>query len=173
MQRGVPTERGGEWRAVSVARLLRRIEIIPGIEIGTGFSRVLPPRSVNAVVTSPPYAEQRSRQYGGIPEAAYPAWTVEWMEKLRPALSKAETSRSSSGRTSKTGISAITSGKPAWQFVKRVGSKPTSFYGSNPPPPLGNQSATPQVWEHSCGFQILGAPIAIRRQTETPMAGSD
>ena len=86
MQRGVPTERGGEWRAVSVARLLRRIEIIPGIEIGTGFSRVLPPRSVNAVMASPPYAEQRSRQYGGISEIAYPAWTVEWMDKLRPAL---------------------------------------------------------------------------------------
>ena len=42
--------------------------------------------SVGLVVTSPPYAEQRKGHYGGIPEAAYPEFTVQWMEALRPKL---------------------------------------------------------------------------------------
>jgi site-specific DNA-methyltransferase (adenine-specific)/site-specific DNA-methyltransferase (cytosine-N4-specific) len=45
-------------------------------------------RSVQAVITSPPYAEQRKHQYGGISEQEYPAWTVEWMEALRPKLTR-------------------------------------------------------------------------------------
>jgi site-specific DNA-methyltransferase (adenine-specific) len=39
----------------------------------------MPPESIDAIVTSPPYAEQRRSTYGGIPEAEYPAWTVAWM----------------------------------------------------------------------------------------------
>src|SRR5689334_22837847 len=71
-QRGVPTERGGRWHPASVERLLQRIGIISGIEISGNPTRVLPPRSVHAVVTSPPYANQRRQQYGGISEADYP-----------------------------------------------------------------------------------------------------
>lgn len=41
--------------------------------------RSMPAESVDAIVTSPPYAEQRKSTYGGIPEAEYPAWTVAWM----------------------------------------------------------------------------------------------
>lgn len=37
--------------------------------------------SVQLVVTSPPYAEQR-KQYKGVAEQDYPAWAVEWMEPL-------------------------------------------------------------------------------------------
>ncbi len=48
--------------------------------------RSLPAASVDAVVTSPPYAMQRAKQYGGVPEAEYPAWTVAWLDALRPAL---------------------------------------------------------------------------------------
>jgi site-specific DNA-methyltransferase (adenine-specific) len=44
--------------------------------------------SVAAVVTSPPYAEQRKGDYRSIPEADYPAWTVAWLAEagrvLRP-----------------------------------------------------------------------------------------
>lgn len=39
--------------------------------------------SVDAIVTSPPYAMQRAKQYGGIPEADYPEWTVAWMREAR------------------------------------------------------------------------------------------
>ena len=41
--------------------------------------RSMPAESVDAIVTSPPYAEQRKSTYGGIPEVDYPAWTVTWM----------------------------------------------------------------------------------------------
>lgn len=41
--------------------------------------RTLPAESVDAIVTSPPYAEQRKATYGGISEAEYPDWTVAWM----------------------------------------------------------------------------------------------
>src|SRR5690348_5525245 len=43
--------------------------------------------SIAAVVTSPPYAEQRKAQYGGIPEDDYPLWTLAWFTCLRAALS--------------------------------------------------------------------------------------
>ena len=42
--------------------------------------------SVGLVVTSPPYAEQRKGHYGGVPEAAYPEYTAQWVETLRPKL---------------------------------------------------------------------------------------
>lgn len=38
--------------------------------------------SVQLVVTSPPYAEQRKNQYKSVSEKDYPAWTVEWMGLL-------------------------------------------------------------------------------------------
>lgn len=37
---------------------------------------------VDAVVTSPPYAEQRAGQYASIPETKFPAWTVAWMDAV-------------------------------------------------------------------------------------------
>lgn len=43
---------------------------------------MLPQCSISAVITSPPYAEQRKKQYGGITEADYPAWTVAWMRQV-------------------------------------------------------------------------------------------
>lgn len=46
----------------------------------------LPDRSVHAVITSPPYAQQRQKQYGGVPETDYPAWTVRWMTEVRRVL---------------------------------------------------------------------------------------
>lgn len=46
----------------------------------------LPAESVDAIVTSPPYAEQRKSTYGGIPEKDYPAWTVAWMSEAWRAL---------------------------------------------------------------------------------------
>lgn len=52
------------------------LDLIPTLEDG----------SVGLVVTSPPYAEQRKGHYGGIPESSYPAFTVQWMDALRPKL---------------------------------------------------------------------------------------
>lgn len=41
---------------------------------------------VAAVVTSPPYAEQRLGQYGGISEDDYALWTLSWVNPLRLVL---------------------------------------------------------------------------------------
>ena len=46
----------------------------------------LPANSIHTVITSPPYAEQRKKQYGGISEVDYPAWTVQWMSEVRRLL---------------------------------------------------------------------------------------
>jgi len=44
--------------------------------------------SINAVITSPPYAEQRKQQYGGISEDDYPVWFVSIMTALRSKLTE-------------------------------------------------------------------------------------
>lgn len=63
---------------------------MPGFALHHGdcvdVMRGLPAQSVDAIVTSPPYAEQRKATYGGIPEADYPAWTVAWMAEARRLL---------------------------------------------------------------------------------------
>jgi len=46
----------------------------------------VPNRSINLVLTSPPYTMKRKEQYGGIPEKEYPAWMVSVMAALRPKL---------------------------------------------------------------------------------------
>lgn len=46
----------------------------------------MPAESVDAIVTSPPYAEQRKAAYGGIPEGEYPSWTVSWMTEAMRLL---------------------------------------------------------------------------------------
>jgi DNA modification methylase len=52
-----------------------------GVTIYHGRCEDVMPRlsDVDCVVTSPPYAEQRVAQYGGVPEVDYPRWTVGWM----------------------------------------------------------------------------------------------
>ena len=53
-------------------------DLIPTLEDG----------SVALVVTSPPYADQRSGHYQGVPEAVYPQYTVGWMAALWPKLTR-------------------------------------------------------------------------------------
>ena len=48
----------------------------------------LPDRSVALALFSPPYAMQRRRQYGGVPEKEYPEWMCRVMAALRPKLTK-------------------------------------------------------------------------------------
>lgn len=50
--------------------------------------RGLPAESVDAIVTSPPYAMQRKGTYGGVAEADYPAWTVAWMTEAQRLLKR-------------------------------------------------------------------------------------
>ena len=46
----------------------------------------LPPASVNLVVTSPPYADQRKRTYGGVHPDQYVAWFLPIAEQLKRVL---------------------------------------------------------------------------------------
>lgn len=46
----------------------------------------LPEASISLVITSPPYAEQRRKNYSSVQEANYPTWTCRWMSALRPKL---------------------------------------------------------------------------------------
>lgn len=46
----------------------------------------LPDKSVNLVITSPPYAEQRKNYYDGVPESEYPYWFADLMKRLYPKL---------------------------------------------------------------------------------------
>ncbi len=50
------------------------------------FLKTLEAGSVDAVITSPPYAMQRAGAYPGIPDADYPWWTAKWFAHLRAAL---------------------------------------------------------------------------------------
>lgn len=50
------------------------------------LAKQLDDKSVHLVPCSPPYAMQRKNLYGGIPEDEYPAWTVSWMNALKPKL---------------------------------------------------------------------------------------
>jgi len=43
-------------------------------------------KAINLVATSPPYAQQREKQYGGIPPEQYPQWTVDWCSAFIDAL---------------------------------------------------------------------------------------
>lgn len=45
-----------------------------------------PEKSIDCVVTSPPYAKQRGNLYPGVPEKEYPSWTVEYMREVRRIL---------------------------------------------------------------------------------------
>lgn len=42
--------------------------------------------SIDLVLTSPPYAEQRDGLYNGINEQDYPEWTVKWMKQIKRIL---------------------------------------------------------------------------------------
>lgn len=44
------------------------------------------PGSVDAIITSRPYAQQRHFQYGGVAKRGDPEWTAAWMEAARPLL---------------------------------------------------------------------------------------
>src|SRR4051812_21200414 len=43
-------------------------------------------QSVDLVLTSPPYAEQRKQHYSSVSESAYPEWTKKWMNEVRRVL---------------------------------------------------------------------------------------
>lgn len=61
---------------------------MPLLHVGDSLTLAgkLRPGTVDGIVTSPPYAQQRASTYGGVDEADYPDWTVGWLDALAPAL---------------------------------------------------------------------------------------
>jgi site-specific DNA-methyltransferase (adenine-specific) len=58
---------------------------IINIDCIDGF-KLFKKKSVNLIITSPPYAEQRKNQYKSISEKDYPAWTVLWMREVKEII---------------------------------------------------------------------------------------
>ncbi len=50
------------------------------------YERLLGDEKVNLVFTSPPYAEQRKEEYGGIPPEEYPEWFCGFAERVKEIL---------------------------------------------------------------------------------------
>ena len=84
--RGIEAHRGGQWHAGSVRRIMQRCGMPVGVAIDVRCATVPVEDQIDCVITSPPYAMQRSEQYPSIREADYPAWCVAWMSALVPRL---------------------------------------------------------------------------------------
>jgi len=71
---------------VGATKDLAQITLLPGDCLEQ--IPLLKDRSIQAVITSPPYAMQRKRQYGGVLEKDYPKWMVCVFNAIKPKLTK-------------------------------------------------------------------------------------
>jgi site-specific DNA-methyltransferase (adenine-specific) len=120
----------------------------------------MPDGCVGGAVTSPPYAEQRKDQYGGIPEADYPAWTSEWVSNaLRVSVSGASVllnirEHVANGQLSdyvhKTRLAVRDSG--IIEVDELIWVKPDS-------PPMGNNARPRRSWERILWFSLSRQPF--------------
>jgi site-specific DNA-methyltransferase (adenine-specific) len=114
--------------------------------------------SVDAVVTSPPYAQQRSSTYGGVSESAYPDFTLRWMRALIPLLKPAGSvvinirphvkDGQISDYTLRTRLALRESG---WREVDEL------IWFKRSAPPLGSVNRPRRSWE-SLHWFALGKP---------------
>lgn len=123
---------------------------------------------IDVVITSPPYANQRANQYGGIDERDYPEWTVRWMElvklilkphgsvfiNIRPHIRRGEIS----DYVLKTRLALREAGWVECEELQWL--KPDS-------PPLGSTRRPRRSWEHILWFSKSGNPFC------DPKAGGD
>jgi site-specific DNA-methyltransferase (adenine-specific) len=119
----------------------------------------LPDDSIQAVITSPPYAMQR-KLYQGVTEKDYPQWTVDWMQKLdgklkgdgsvliviRPNISNGEVS----DYVLRTRLAVREAG---WKECEElIWYKPDG-------PPLGSTKRPRRAWEKILWFSKTGKPF--------------
>ncbi len=117
--------------------------------------------SINAVITSPPYALQRA--YGGAQEEEYPYWTVRWMEHIKPLLkpdgSVAMVIRSNvrNGAVDpyvlKTRLALHQAG---WREPEEL------IWHKRNGPPMGHTGRPRRSWEHILWFALPGADGSVR-----------
>jgi site-specific DNA-methyltransferase (adenine-specific) len=119
----------------------------------------LPDASINAVVTSPPYANQRVKQYGGISEEDYPEWTVRWMEALRSKLTADGNiaivirPHVDDGILSDYVLRTRLAVRQSWcEIEELIWTKPTS-------PPMGHIGRPRRSWESILWFSATNEPF--------------
>ena len=133
----------------------------------------LPAESVDAIVTSPPYAMQRKSTYGGIPEAEYPAWTVRWMNEARRILkpdgsviiniSPFVKNGQISDYTLRTRLALREDG---WNEAAEL------IWFKRSAPPTGSPSRPRRSWESLHWFSKHGRPYGNPKANGTPAAGA-
>lgn len=130
----------------------------------------LPAESVDAIVTSPPYAMQRKSTYGGIPEAEYPDWTLAWMAEawrvlkpngsvlinIRPHIKDGQIS----DYTLRTRLALREAGWVECEEI--IWHKPSA-------PPLGSPQRPRRSWESVHWFAKHGRPYAAPKAAGAPI----
>jgi len=129
----------------------------------------LPKEVFRAAVTSPPYAMQRQKHYGSIPEAKYPAWTVKWMEALAPSLTPDASvlivirSHIRDGQVSdyvlRTRLAVREAG---WIEPEEL------IWLKSDAPPLGHKWRPRRTWEHVLWFSRTTKPFMNLRTCGNP-----
>lgn len=115
---------------------------------------------INTVITSPPYAEQRKHQYGGISEKDYPQWTVDWMKKVKLILKDNGSVFINIRPHIKNGIisdyvlkTRLLLRENGWKECEElIWIKPDS-------PPLGSIHRPRRSWEHILWFSLTNKPF--------------
>lgn len=133
----------------------------------------LPAESVDAIVTSPPYAMQRKATYGGIPEKDYPAWTVAWMNEARRILKPDGSviiniaphikNGQISDYTLRTRLALREDG---WNEAAEL------IWFKRSAPPTGSPSRPRRSWESLHWFSKHGRPYANPKANGTPMSAA-
>lgn len=115
--------------------------------------------SIDLIVTSPPYAEQRKSQYGGIPEVDYPTWTADWCNAYRPALKENGSiaivirPHIHNGQISDYVLRTRLELRKTWiEAEELIWIKPNS-------PPLGHIKRPRRAWEHILWFSKTNQPF--------------
>lgn len=114
----------------------------------------------DVVITSPPYAEQRKNQYGGIREKDYPEWTVEWMRLVKKILAPEGSVFINIRPHIKNGIisdyvlkTRLALREDGWKECEEIiWYKPDS-------PPLGSINRPRRAWEHILWFSQTNKPF--------------
>lgn len=131
--------------------------------------RTLAPESIDAVITSPPYAMQRKATYGGVPEADYPEWTVAWMREarrvlkpdgsvvinIRPHIKNGQIS----DYTLRTRLALREDG---WAECEEL------IWHKSSAPPAGRVDRPRRTWESLHWFAKTGSPFADPKAAGTP-----
>jgi site-specific DNA-methyltransferase (adenine-specific)/site-specific DNA-methyltransferase (cytosine-N4-specific) len=120
--------------------------------------------TVNLVVTSPPYAEQRKGHYEGVSEADYPSWTAKWMGLLWHKLADDRSVLIVIRPHIQNGVlsdyvlrTRLALREDGWtECDELIWLKPTS-------PPLGNNRRPRRAWESILWFGKAGQPFCNPR----------